>query len=166
MKYAHASKLAKHANAYTHLYFNILHVSKLSAPIYGVFIKHGLFLFFLSSFHSPCSLLNFAPYHFLTCHFYLVFSLSHCTVASSYQTLSIAITLHKIRRDIIITFFLLLHLIIHSVAAKRKHFNLTIHLLSCGLNGLSHYICLLACFVFHFINVVKFDSFSALGFYR
>lgn len=91
---------------HTHiLYFNILHVSKLSAPIYGVFIKHGLYLFFLSSFHSPCSLLNFAPYHFLTCHFYLVFSLSHCTVASSYQTLSIAITLHKIRRDIIITFF-------------------------------------------------------------
>lgn len=47
-----------------------------------------------------------------------------------YQTLSIAIVFHEVkelRRDIIITF--LLHLIIHS-AAKRKHFNLTIHLSS------------------------------------
>lgn len=73
---------------------------ELSPPIYGLTYERTIFVIFYFLF---CILFNFAPYHSRTCHS-LCIRIACAHFIWTYQSLSIVITLHKIRRDIIITF--------------------------------------------------------------
>lgn len=82
-------------------------------------------LFFLALFN-----LNFAPYHFIHLSHFAPHSFTSFTAACTFHSSHIRrcqSQSHYMKNTTWYHYNFLLHLIIHS-AAKRKHFNLTIHL--------------------------------------